>query len=131
MITFPDARAPLRSGVPWRIRVTPTKGLAMEGGMTGWAFALKAEAFRSELPLIDERLKFYSGDRDLVHSVEMAGYRAARVDGLPCTHQRGATRKRRPELKEQQDRDIHLWWSKDGIRAEKEGKGAGPPSSNR
>jgi hypothetical protein len=120
MITFPDARAPLALGVPWKVRLTPTKGLAIDGGMTGWAFALKGEAFRGDLPLIDERLKFYSGDRDLIHSVEAAGYTAARVDGLPAVHERGATRRRRPELKEQQDRDVRLWWGKNGIRDEKE-----------
>lgn len=129
IVTYPDAHAPLRSGIPLRIKLTPTKGLAMEGGMTGWAFALKAEAFRAELPLIDERLRFYSGDRDLIHTVETAGYRAARVDRLPCAHERGATRRRRPELKGQQDRDIQLWWGPDGIRAEKEGRvrPASPP----
>ena len=130
MITFPDVRAPLKHGVPWKIELTPTHGLVRNGGMTGYAFALKAEAFRDTLPLIDERLKFYSGDRDLIHSVESAGYSAARVNGLPCEHQRGATRKRRPELREQERRDIRLWWGENGIRAEKEARAAGAPQAS-
>ncbi len=110
MIVYPDANAELKNGLPGLIKLTATKGLHADGGMTGWAFALKAEAFRRKLPFIDERLKFYSGDRDLVHAVETRGYYAARVIGLPCEHKLGMTRKRRPELIEQQSRDVDLWW---------------------
>ena len=109
-ITYPDVDATLEAGIPRALDVTPTKGLKGEGGLVGHAFALKAELFRSELPYIDERLKFYSGDRDLIHNVEAAGYHAGRVNGLPCTHHWGGTRRRRPELKEQQRRDVSLWW---------------------
>lgn len=117
MIGYPDATAKLANGLPDTIELTPTKGLYGDGGMTGWAFALKAEAFRQELPFIDERLKFYSGDRDLVHAVETRGYHAARVNGLPCEHKLGMTRKRRPDLVEQQNRDIALWWGEHGDAA--------------
>jgi GT2 family glycosyltransferase len=110
MIAYPDVSASLEQGLPRTIDVTPTRGLAAQGGLTGWAFALKAEAFRSELPYIDERLRIYSGDRDLVHTVETHGYYAARVNGLPCKHRLGSTRRKRPELKEQQRRDVALWW---------------------
>lgn len=110
MIAYPDATAKRKNGLPGRIDLTPTKGLHGDGGMTGWAFALKAEAFRGVLPFIDERLKFYSGDRDLVHAVETRGYHAARVNGLPCEHKLGMTRRQRPDLIEQQNRDIALWW---------------------
>lgn len=111
MIAFPDKNAPIEAGLPDAVRVTRTRGLHPDGGLTGWAFALKAEAFRGMLPFIDERLKIYSGDRDLVHAVETRGYYAAQVDGLPCHHVLGTTRRRRPEIKEQQERDIALWWS--------------------
>lgn len=110
LIAYPDAQAKRKSGLPRRVELTPTRGLHADGGMTGWAFALRAEAFRGRIPYIDERLKFYSGDRDLVHAVESRGYTAARVNGLPCEHGLGVTRKRRPELMEQQKRDIALWW---------------------
>ena len=115
-ITYPDATAPLEAGLPKRLEVTPTRGLKGEGGLEGHAFALKAELFRTELPFIDERLKFYSGDRDLVHNVEAAGYHAGRVVGLPCRHHWGGTRRRRPELKEQQQRDVSLWWGEHKAR---------------
>lgn len=110
MITYPDAGADLADGLPDRIELTPTTGLHADGGLTGYAFAIKAEAFREELPFIDERLKLYSGDRDLVHGLQIRGYHAARVNGLPCEHSHGATRKRRPELQETQRRDVELWW---------------------
>jgi hypothetical protein len=110
MIAFPDKEAPMDGGLPDRVGLTPTKGLHGDGGLTGWAFAVKAEAFRDVLPFIDERLKIYSGDRDLIHAVETRGYYAARVDGLPCKHTLGTTRRRRPEIKEQQERDVRLWW---------------------
>lgn len=111
MITYPDTTARFEDGPPDRISLTPTRGLYDDGGLTGWAFALRAERFRDEIPLIDERLKFYSGDRDLVHAVQSRGYHAARVNGLPCLHALGMTRKRRPELVAQQKRDVALWWS--------------------
>lgn len=111
MIAYPDVNAKLSSGLPASIALTPTRGLFDDGGMTGWAFAVRAEAFRSHLPFIDERLRFYSGDRDLVYAIESRGYTAARVIGLPCEHELGATRKRRRDLREQQKRDVALWWS--------------------
>lgn len=110
LIAYPDATAKRKDGLPRRIRLTPTRGLHADGGMTGWAFAVRAEAFRGEIPFIDERLRFYSGDRDLVHAVESRGYTAARVNGLACEHRLGATRKRRRDLIEQQRRDMALWW---------------------
>ncbi len=110
-ITYPDTEARLEAGVPSSITLTPTRGLAAQGGMVGWAFAVRAELFGEALPFIDERLKFYSGDRDLVHAVETRGYYAARVNGLACRHHWGATRRRRPELDEQKQRDMTLWWS--------------------
>jgi hypothetical protein len=109
-ITYPDSRASLSEGLPKEIRITPTRGLAAEGGLSGWAFAVKAELFKAELPYIDERLRFYSGDRDLIHNVETRGHYAARVEGLPCEHGLGVTRKQRPELRDQMRRDIALWW---------------------
>lgn len=116
MITYPDMGAKRQAGLPPRIELTPTRGLYTEavGGLTGWAFALKAEAFRHDVPFIDERLKFYSGDRDLVHAVEMHGYYAARVEGLPCDHRLGTTRKLRRDLIAQQERDVALWWGEHG-----------------
>lgn len=110
MIAYPDAAAKRAHGLPRSIKLTRTRGLHADGGMTGWAFAVRAEAFRDLIPFIDERLKFYSGDRDLVHAVETRGYTAARVEGLACEHSLGATRKRRPELVTQQRRDMALWW---------------------
>lgn len=106
-IAYPDARRRVRDGIG-RISLTPTRGLANDGGMTGWAFAVKAEAFRGPLPYIDERLRFYSGDRDLIRNVEIRGYYAARVKGLPIDHELGATRKRRPELLEAMRGDVEL-----------------------
>lgn len=120
-MAYPDVTAKLEGGLPDAIRLTRTTGLYNDGGMTGWAFALKAERFREDLPFIDERLKFYSGDRDLVHAVQVRGYYAARVDGLPCEHALGLTRKRRPELVEQQRRDVALWRSEHGRGASDNG----------
>ncbi len=118
MIAYPDATAQRKNGLPDRTELTPTKGLHADGGMTDGHFALKAEAFRGDLPFIDERLKFYSGDRDLVHDVETRGYYAARVNGLPCEHKLGMTRRHRRDLVQQQNRDIALWWGehRDGLK---------------
>ncbi|MGI8829502.1 MAG: glycosyltransferase family 2 protein [Candidatus Limnocylindria bacterium] len=110
LITYPDSKVSLDRGLPNEIQLTPTKGLEAEGGLSGWAFALKAESFRAHVPFIDERLRLCSGDRDLVHNVEIRGNYAARVDGLPAKHAHGETRKKRPELREQQRRDVELWW---------------------
>ena len=112
MIAYPDMNAILDDGLPQNTDLEPTRGLADDGGLTGWAFALKAEAFRREIPYIDERLRFYSGDRDLIFNLETRGYYAARVRGLPCLHGLGVTRKKRPELKDQMRRDVKLCWAK-------------------
>lgn len=109
---FPDVHADMHDGIPTDIKLTPTGGVAADGGLTGWAFALKAEMFATQLPLIDERLRFYSGDRDLIFNIQLRGFVAARVDGLPCRHGLGVTRKKRPELAEQMRRDVELCWRK-------------------
>jgi len=95
-------------------RITQTRGLARDGGLTGWAFAVAAGHWdQPGMRPIDEQLRFYSGDRDLVRLIRRAGGWQGRVDGLGVTHRSGATRRARPDLLAQQTADMalcrHIW----------------------
>lgn len=84
-VVFPDANARTRT-VQWndtayQMEYTDTTGGA--GGMTGYCFMMKGEL---DIPYIDENLKLYWGDDDLVKQVIKAGFKIARVVGLPILH---------------------------------------------
>lgn len=78
-ISFPDDQALFDTG-EYSLRYTTTTGGA--GGMSGFCFMVKGEYdFR-----IDENLKLYWGDDDLVKQVSNRGFKIARVVGLPILH---------------------------------------------
>lgn len=53
------------------------------GGMAGFCFMLKGEL---DIPYIDEKLKLYWGDDDLVKQIAIKGYNIGRIVGLPIQH---------------------------------------------
>lgn len=53
------------------------------GGMAGFAFMIKGEL---PIPFIDENLKLYWGDDDLVKQIRHAGYEVGVIRGLPVEH---------------------------------------------
>ncbi len=78
-ITFPDYDTTEDTG-SYSLKYTSTTAGA--GGMSGFCFMIK-----SELRLmIDENLKLYWGDDDLVKQVIAKGYKIARIVGLPVKH---------------------------------------------
>lgn len=60
-----------------------TNTTAGAGGMTGFAFMLKGEL---DIPYIDENLKLYWGDDDLVKQILLKDYKIACLKGLPIKH---------------------------------------------
>lgn len=54
------------------------------GGMAGFCFMIKGEM---EIPYVDETLRWWYGDDDLVKQIGLAGYKIARVVGLEVEHQ--------------------------------------------
>lgn len=59
-----------------------TNTTAGAGGITGYCFIVKGEI----APTIDENLKLYWGDDDLVRKVIDKGYKAAYLKGMPIYH---------------------------------------------
>lgn len=79
-IVFPDYDAQEDTG-SYNLRYTETT--AGDGGMSGFCFMI-----RKNLHLrVDESLKLYWGDDDLVKQTIAAGYKVARVVGLPVSHE--------------------------------------------
>jgi hypothetical protein len=67
--------------------LTRTSGTYRLGGMSGWAFMVRAETrSRLMLPTIDAQFKHWCGDDDLAFQVEQRGGGVYRVDGLPLFH---------------------------------------------
>lgn len=70
----------------YEVQYTNTTGGA--GGMTGFCFVLKAEL---GIPYIDENLKLYWGDDDLVKQTIAKGYKVGKLVGMPIQHVGGMT----------------------------------------
>lgn len=88
---YPDWSRPLSAGVGIR-GLTETTGTWRHGGLSGFCFMFRGELLRDEtIPWFDERYEWVFGDGDFVEGLELAGYTAARVDGLPLEHDRSAT----------------------------------------
>ena len=82
---YPDYNRRVEQGTAIK-GLTPTNGTFRHGGMCGWAWALKAEAHREGLPLMDEQFQWWASDDDLVFAIEASGHLVGRVDGLPVDH---------------------------------------------
>jgi hypothetical protein len=80
-IVFPDPTVSWDSGPTGTL--TPTDTTFGAGGMTGFCFMMKGEL---DIPYVDENLKLYWGDDDLVKQTIAKGYKICRIDGLPIQH---------------------------------------------
>lgn len=80
-ITYPDYAALWDYKPSGGIVYTDTTAGA--GGMAGFCYMLRPN---TKIPLIDENLKLYWGDDDLVKQVISQGYKIGRVSGLPILH---------------------------------------------
>lgn len=78
-IVFPDYDTAIDTG-EYSLRYTDTTAGA--GGMAGFCFMVRAGLGIR----VDENLKLYWGDDDLVKQVIAKGYKIARVVGLPVLH---------------------------------------------
>lgn len=67
------------------VYVTSTFG---HNGLAGFCFMLKAEL---PIPYIDETFQWWYGDDDLVKQIELAGYKMARIEGIPIEHDHGSS----------------------------------------
>lgn len=104
---YPDWSRPVAAGVALSGRVVRTRGAWRSGGLSGFAFAFKAELVRDgTLPRFDERYEWIFGDGDWVEAIENAGYCAARVEGLPLEHDKSTTAARTGWVAAAKRRDV-------------------------
>lgn len=104
---YPDWSRPLSAGTRLTGGLTRTRGAWRSGGMSGFAFAFKAELIRDRiLPLFDERYEWIFGDSDWVEAIQDRGFCAARVDGLPLEHDKSTTAGRMTWVSEAKHRDV-------------------------
>jgi len=89
---------------PWA-GIRYTTGTYRHGGMSGFAFMLRAAAVDWS-PLIDPRFQWWGGDDDLAFNLEARGWAQARVLGLHVEHLNEGTARHHPELAEQKARDL-------------------------
>jgi hypothetical protein len=54
-----------------------------DNGMSGFCFMLKGEL---DIPYVDENLKLYWGDDDLVKNISKMGYKIGKLIGMPINH---------------------------------------------
>lgn len=89
---YPDWNRPLEAGVDVG-ELTPTRGAWTKGGLSGFAFAVKAALVEplGPVPRFDERYAWIYGDGDFVEGLELEGYTAARLEGLPLEHDQSTT----------------------------------------
>lgn len=82
-VVYPDIAACIACPLPDVPALYPTTGTWGSGGMTGFAFMFKAEL---PLPPFDESYHWWYGDDAFERDVRAAGYRVARVMGVPVRH---------------------------------------------
>lgn len=78
---YPDYDAPWDNSLEMSMRYT--ESTAGAGGMSGYCFMIKGEL---DIPFIDENLKLYWGDDDIVKQIGLKGYKIGRILGLPIKH---------------------------------------------
>lgn len=109
-ITYPDYSASVDVG--WGAYTSrATHSTYGHGGMSGFCFMLKGEL---DIPYVDENLKWWYGDDDLVKMIERDGYSIVRVEGLPIVHGGGASSRKIPNLMEIIKKDNQYFNSKYG-----------------
>lgn len=113
-IAYPDYNCQRAFGGLCNYRIT--SGTFRHGGMSGYCFMLKRAAVKWGPPLIDPSFKLWYGDDDIAFEVERAGYKQARVVGLPIEHIGQATTNAHPEVMEHIPRDREAFIAKWGNR---------------
>jgi hypothetical protein len=79
-----------------------TKGTKADNGMDGSCFMIKSDAFKSGMPLVDERFVYWGGDDDIAKNVESMGKKQIRVNNTWSDHINESTSSR-PEFKWMQE----------------------------
>jgi GT2 family glycosyltransferase len=82
----PDYNRPTEAGMSPAIVVMPTTSTYGNGGLAGFAFMLNTSL---PIPKIDEKFQWWYGDDDLVYNIERAGYKVAKLLGVPVAHAQG------------------------------------------
>jgi GT2 family glycosyltransferase len=85
--------------------VQKVTGTAGHGGLAGFCFMVKGEAFEREIPVFDEDFEWFYGDDDFVMNVGQAGYAVAIVHGASVEHLNGGSQTLRPDREEVAIRD--------------------------
>ena len=98
------------------VGVSKVHSTAGKGGMAGFCFMVKGEAFNFGLPKFDEQLKWWYGDDDLVQNIEKSGFSVGLVHGTWAEHLEGGslTAKEHPELEDVRAADADYLISKWG-----------------
>lgn len=90
---YPDYTVPLDSVGGFTAKdfsLRKTKSTFGHGGMSGFCFMVKGEL---DIPAVDENLRWWYGDDDLVKQLELHGWEIGRVVGLPVEHDPGQSSK--------------------------------------
>lgn len=66
-------------------------GSAGAGGLAGFCFMVKGEAFAAGLPTFDEKLQWWYGDDDLVLNISRSGHRVGIVHAVEVEHLGGGS----------------------------------------
>lgn len=108
-VVYPHWPISLDTPLPTRVkRLEQTTGTVTDGGMTGFAFVMRAN-----LPVrFDEGYHWWYGDDAFVRDVLDAGFKIARAVGVPCEHESDSEANdwaRRPDLKALVELDRERW----------------------
>jgi hypothetical protein len=85
----PDYNYPIDAGI-FAPKVQYTTSTYGNNGLAGFAFMLNTSL---PIPKIDERFQWWYGDDDLVYNIENAGYKVAKLLGVPVAHAQGFSSK--------------------------------------
>lgn len=107
-LVSPDYRRRNHEGVGETV-VTPCSGTFCDGGICGWCFLVRADAWQG----IHPSFEWWCGDDDMVARIEAAGHGVARLDGWPVDHVGEASASRsawtHPARQRDLDRYAALW----------------------
>jgi GT2 family glycosyltransferase len=90
-------------------RVTGTAG---SGGLAGFCFMVKGEAFGTEVPPFDESFEWFYGDDDFVMNVGKSGHAVAIVHGASVEQVNGGSQTHRADRKVVAERDMERFFAK-------------------
>lgn len=85
-LVYPDYRCRVADDLLCDEAPKMTHGTYHHGGMSGWAFMVRAEVRRAGLPRIDEQFEWWCGDDDLAKQIENMGGQQGCIGGMPVDH---------------------------------------------